>query len=91
MRKVTISPEQYAEYRELKKNRDSEVSSAGLLSDTERLDALFTLLGGGYAFPVHSLTNILKDGRSGIDRLIKENPSLVSDNVKSEVSSDEHR
>ena len=33
MRKVTISPEQYAEYRELKKNRDSEVSSAGWLSD----------------------------------------------------------
>lgn len=49
------------------------------VSDKDRLDALFTLFGGHYAFsPSYGgIQSLFKDGRRGIDQLIAENPSLI--------------
>jgi hypothetical protein len=48
------------------------------LTDTDRLNAIFTLFGGHYAFsPFSDLPRVLRDGRRGIDELIAANPSLL--------------
>lgn len=53
------------------------------LSDTDRLNALFTLMGGSYAFSAFfDLNSIMRDGRRGIDELIAGNPSLLGKQSK---------
>ena len=48
------------------------------LTDTDRINALFTLMGGNYAFsPFLNLNEIFRDGRRGLDKFIAENPSLL--------------
>lgn len=48
------------------------------LTDTERLDALFTLFGGHYAFsPFLRIQEHFQDGRRGLDKFIADNPSLL--------------
>lgn len=50
------------------------------LTDTERLNAIFTVLGGGYAFNAFwDLGAVLRDGRRGLDEMIAANPSLLGD------------
>lgn len=62
-----------AEGRRLK---DEKTEKA--LTDTERLEALFTLFGGGFAVPTWAkIGDLFKDGRAGIDRLVEDNPTLI--------------
>lgn len=49
------------------------------LTDTDRLNALFTLFGGAYVHSAHARPwDLLREGRDGIDRLIAANPSLLA-------------
>lgn len=53
------------------------------LTDTDRLNALFTLFGGHYVFQVgFNFPGIFKDGRRGLDKFIAEHPSLLPTNQK---------
>ncbi len=48
------------------------------LTDTDRINALFTLFGGAYAFePFFRIQEKFRKGRRGLDEWIKENPSLL--------------
>lgn len=48
------------------------------ISDADRLNALFTLFGGYYAFPVMwEMSALFKDGRRGLDAFLSANPSLL--------------
>ena len=49
-------------------------------TDTDRLNALFTLFGGHFAFsPFTDIAAVMRNGRRGIDALIADNPSLLGD------------
>lgn len=53
-------------------------SGASVLNDADRLNALFTLFGGHYAFPVTwQMSELFKDGRRGLDAFLAANPSLL--------------
>jgi hypothetical protein len=48
------------------------------MTDTERLNALFTLFGGNCAFPpFFKIQELFRDGRRGLDVFIKDNPALL--------------
>jgi hypothetical protein len=54
------------------------ITAAHELTDKERLDALFTLFGGHYAFsPFFKVQDMMSDGRRGLDAFIAQNPSLM--------------
>jgi NAD(P)-dependent dehydrogenase (short-subunit alcohol dehydrogenase family) len=48
------------------------------VTDTGRIDALITLFGGYYAFPaIWEVSQLFKNGRSGLDAFLACNPSLT--------------
>lgn len=52
--------------------------NGSVLTDADRLNALFTLFGGHFAFsPFFKIQEFMKDGRRGIDKLIAQTPSLL--------------
>lgn len=47
-------------------------------TDTDRIDALITLFGGHYAFPVMwEVSQLFQNGRDGLDAFLAANPSLT--------------
>ncbi len=47
-------------------------------TDTDRIDALITLFGGHYAFPVMwQVSELFQNGRAGLDAFLATNPSLT--------------
>jgi hypothetical protein len=56
----------------------AEIKGAATLTDTQRVDALITLFGGHYAFPVMwEVSQLFQNGRSGLDAFLACNPSLT--------------
>jgi hypothetical protein len=52
--------------------------SAPPITDTDRIDALITLFGGHYAFPVMwEVSELFQNGRDGLDAFLASNPSLT--------------
>ena len=48
------------------------------LTDTDRINALITLFGGHYAFPVMwQVSELFSNGRVGLDAFLFNNPSLL--------------
>lgn len=67
----------------------SRGGSALGISDTDRLNALITLFGGHYAFPVMwQMNELFRDGRRGLDAFLASNPSLLGSKAPSGVFSD---
>ena len=55
------------------------------ISDSDRLNALITLIGGHYAFPVFlEMSELFKDGRRGLDAFFASNPSLLGSKAPSD-------
>lgn len=51
------------------------------MTDTDRLNALFTLFGGYYAYEPHfRIQEYFRDGRKGLDKFIMDNSSLLGMN-----------
>lgn len=52
--------------------------SQAALTDTDRINALFTLFGGAFAFsPFWRIQDQFRDGRRGLDKFILENTALT--------------
>jgi len=48
------------------------------ITDSQRIDALITLFGGHYAFPVFfEVRQLFENGRAGLDAFLNENPTLL--------------
>ena len=55
-----------------------DTAAARPLTDTDRINALFTLFGGAYAFePFFRVQEHFRHGRLGLDKFILDNPSLL--------------
>ena len=56
----------------------SAIPTRQSITDTDRLNAVFNLFGGAYAFgSPYSPTDVLRRGRDGIDDVILTNPTLL--------------
>lgn len=64
----------------------ASTGSAQALTDTDRIDALITLFGGHYAFPVlWEVRELFQNGRCGLDAFLADNPTLLP-KAQNEVS-----
>lgn len=62
----------------IKESGTSAPKPSSALTDTDRINALFTLFGGYFASsPFFKLQSYFNDGRRGLDKFIKDNPSLL--------------
>ena len=56
----------------------NDATRQATLTDTDRINALFTLFGGAFAFePFFRVQEHFRDGRRGLDKFIRDNPSLL--------------
>ena len=71
---------------ELEKAKLSYARGQVEFTDTDRINALITLFGGNYAFPVlWEIRDIFQNGRCGLDAFIRSNPSLFRSHFDDKV------